>query len=101
MNMKVDRIAIWIIMRYVLPFVEVEENDAIVFFCRILLRSVIHARLLLSKNSLLVWMILLLGKEHITLSTSSVLNVEIRFCPPQCLFLILKVKKLFFRVLSS
>ena len=29
MNMRVDHIAIWIIMRYVLHFVEVEENDII------------------------------------------------------------------------
>ena len=90
-------------MRYVLHFVEVEENDIIkwmgFFFYlkkfRILLRGVIHARLRLLKNSLLVWMILLLGKERITPNTSFVLNVEIRFCPLQCLFLILKVKKNF------
>ena len=41
-------------------------------------------------------MILLLGKERITPNTSFVLNVEIRFCPLRCLFLILKVKKVFF-----
>ena len=34
MNMKVGRIAIWIITRYVVSFVEVEGNDAIkcIFF---------------------------------------------------------------------
>ena len=78
--------------RYVLPFVEVEENDAIkcqwVFFCRILFRGVIHARLRLSKNSLLAWMILLLGKEH-TSNTPSVLNAEIHFWPLQYLSQIL------------
>ena len=99
--MKVGRIAIWIITRYVPPFVEVEENDAMVFFCRILLRGVIHVRLQLSKNSLLVWMILLLGKEHIIPNTSSVLNVEIHFWPLQCLSQILKVKKITSRFYSS
>ena len=59
------------------------------FFGRILLRGVIRARLRLSKNSLLIWMILLLGKEHITPNTSSVLNVEIHFCPLQYLSQIL------------
>jgi hypothetical protein len=29
MNMRVGHIAIWITTRYVLPFVEVEEHDAI------------------------------------------------------------------------
>ena len=29
MNMRVGHIAIWIITRYVLPFVKVEKNDAI------------------------------------------------------------------------
>jgi hypothetical protein len=100
--MKVGRIAIWIITRYVLPFVEVEENDAMFFYvCRTLLRGVIHARLRLSKNSLLVWMILLLGKEHITPNTSSVLNAEIHFWPLQCLSQILKVKKFIFCFYSS
>ena len=65
-------------------------------FCRILLRGVIHARLRLSKNSLLVWMILLLGKEHITPNTSSVPNAEIHFWPLQCLSQTLKVKKSIF-----
>ena len=63
---------------------------------RIFLLGVIHARLRLSKNTLLVWMILLLGKEHITLNTSFVLNAEIHFWSLQCLFQILKVKKVIF-----
>jgi hypothetical protein len=63
---------------------------------RILLRGVIHARLPLLKNSLSVWMILLLVKEHITPSTSSVLNAEIHFWPLHCLSQILKVKKFIF-----
>ena len=62
------------------------------FFGRILRQGVIHARLRLLKNSLLVWTILLLGKEHITPNTSFVLNAEIHFCPLQCPFQILKVK---------
>ena len=38
MNMKVGRIAIWIISRYVFHFVEVEENDVIkCVFLRIML----------------------------------------------------------------
>ena len=57
--------------------------------------GVIRARLRLSKNSLYVWMILLLGKEHIIHSTFSVRNVGIRSCLLHCLSQILKVKKKF------
>jgi hypothetical protein len=39
-----------------------------------------------------------LGKRIYHSNTSSVLNAEIHFCPLQCLFLIFKVKKLFFRL---
>lgn len=69
--------------------------------CRILHRGVIHARLRSSKNSLSAWMILLLGKEHIILNTSSVPNVGIHFCPLQCLSQILKVKIFSFLFMSS
>ena len=67
---------------------------------RIFLLGVIHARLRLSKNTLLVWMILLLGKEHITLTTSSVLNAVVHFWSLQCLFQILKVEKFIFPLLK-